>query len=272
MKTNGLIYLLGVRPKPRTYGYEVRVLQLPKDGRVEYAQWLHPGETPKTIAQQAVDELRRFLRPDDLALDIGAHTGDSTLPIALAVGASGCVVALEPNPFVFPVLAANAQLNREKTHILPLMFAATPADGEFVFEYSDPGFCNGGRHEGISKWRHGHTFPLAVQGRNLEAYLRTHHAHALPKLTYIKVDAEGYDYTILTTLHRMIAEYKPFIRVEVYRHTNRRQREQLFRFLLMHHYTVYRVEDEGDYQGQVVEMADLMTWRHFDMFCTPKDK
>ena len=69
-----------------------------------YAQWLHPRETGKRISQESVDELRRFLSPGDVAIDIGAHTGDSTIPIALAVGKTGCVLALEPNKYVFPVL------------------------------------------------------------------------------------------------------------------------------------------------------------------------
>ena len=34
---------------------------------------------------------------------IGAHIGDTTLPIALAAGKKGFVLALEPNPYVFHV-------------------------------------------------------------------------------------------------------------------------------------------------------------------------
>ena len=52
--------------------------------------------------------------PGDAAIDIGAHTGDTALPVALAVGPQGAVFALEPNPFTYKVLIANAGLNREK--------------------------------------------------------------------------------------------------------------------------------------------------------------
>jgi len=265
------MYLLGFRPKPRTHGFEVRSFNLPKDGRVEYAQWLHPNETEKIMTQEAVDELRRFLRPGDVAIDIGAHTGDSTLPMALAVGSTGCVLALEPNKFVFPVLEKNSQLNLDKAHIIPLMFAATPADGEYEFEYSDSGFCNGGRHEEISKWRHAHAFQLLVQGRNLESYLSNQYPRLVPKIKYIKVDAEGYDFTILTTLTRLISECKPYIKAEVYKHTTHTQREQLFQFLTGHRYAIYRVESESHYEAQRVEMAALMQWRHFDIFCIPEE-
>src|SRR5207302_1825532 len=136
-----------------------------------FARWKHPSETPKTIEQASVDAVRGFLREGDVAIDIGAHTGDSTLPIALAVGREGRVLALEPNPYVFRILDVNASLNPEKTAITPLMFAAMPSDGPFDFEYSDTGFCNGGFHEGVSRWTHGHVHRLTVEGRNLARYL-----------------------------------------------------------------------------------------------------
>jgi FkbM family methyltransferase len=269
VKPRGLAYLLGFRPGPRTYGFEVRVFDLPREGRVEYAQWLHPGEGAKTITQASADELRTFLRPGDVAIDIGAHTGDSTIPIALAVGTAGCVLALEPNRFVFPVLAKNAQLNQDKTRIVPLMFAATPEDGEFEFEYSDPGFCNGGRHEGIGRWRHAHAFRLPVAGRNLDSYLRRECPDLLPRIKYIKVDTEGYDLTVLTTLSSLIAERRPHIKAEVYKHSNRTQRESLLRFFKERRYAVHRIASESDYRAGIVETEDLMKWRHFDVFCAP---
>ena len=60
-----------------------------------------------------------------------------TLPIGLAVGPHGRVFALEPNPYVYKVLAINAALNPQKTRITPLMFAAMPADG-VIGERYDP--------------------------------------------------------------------------------------------------------------------------------------
>ena len=115
MKIRDLTRLLGWRPATRLYGTTVQTFQLATDGEVRYAQWEHPAERPKVIRQEAVDEIRRFVRPGDVAIDIGAHTGDSTLPIALAAGPSGCVLALEPNPYVFPVLEQNAGLNPDKS-------------------------------------------------------------------------------------------------------------------------------------------------------------
>ncbi len=69
--------------------------------------------------------------------------------MALAVGRSGCVLALEPNPFVYHVLEKNARANRSAANIIPMMAAATEKEGFMQFAYSDSGFCNGGRHEDI---------------------------------------------------------------------------------------------------------------------------
>jgi FkbM family methyltransferase len=272
MKAKEWFYLLGMRPKPRTHGFEVRSFQLPADGEIQYAQWLHPGEKTKTIRQDAVDELRKFLAPGDVAIDIGAHTGDSTLPMALAVGASGAVLALEPNPYVFPVLEKNSQLNKSKTHIVPLKFAATPADSEMEFEYSDAGFCNGGLHEGISQWKHGHAFKLRVEGRNLAAVLARDYAELVPRVRYIKVDAEGYDATVLSTLTALIAQTRPYLRAEVYKATSAAQRQRMFRMIAELNYKIHRFENDTHYLGSLLDDTKVMNWPHYDIFCVPAER
>lgn len=270
MKLRELAGLLGWRTAPRIYGSEVRHFDLPADGRVEYAQWLHPGETPKTIRQDVVDHLRTFIRAGDVVIDIGAHTGDSTIPLALAAGPEGRVLALEPNPYVFAVLERNARLNPSKTAIVPLNVAATSMTGPVVFEYSDSGFCNGGRHDGISRWRHGHAFPLTVRGEHLQSWLQAKMPGLVDRVRYIKVDAEGYDLTVLESMPALIERVRPFIRAEVYRHTSQLQRERLFEFFASRRYTLRRVIDDANYLGEELTAADVMRWRHFDVFAIPR--
>jgi FkbM family methyltransferase len=184
---------------PREYPYEIATFTLPIDGEVQLARWLHPNETPKVVTQEHVDALRAFLREGDVAIDIGAHTGDTSLPMALAVGRGGAVFALEPNPYVFKVLSATATLNPTKARIVPLMFAAMPNDGEFEFEYSDSGYCNGGFHHAINRWKHGHFSQLRVTGRNLADYLQKEAPAEIPRIRFVKIDTEGYDRTVVPT-------------------------------------------------------------------------
>jgi FkbM family methyltransferase len=269
MKAKELFYMIGLRPKAQTYGFEIKTFDLGTDGKVEYAQWLHPRETPKQITQESVDELRRFLSPGDVAIDIGAHSGDSTIPMALAVGKSGCVLALEPNSYVFPVLAKNAELNPDKTKIIPLPFAATPEDAELIFQYSDSGYCNGGQFDNISRWSHGHAFELRVQGKNLLKFLQASHADLIPKIRYIKVDAEGNDEAVIHSISELLSRHKPFLRIEMYRKLNEEQRQSLYRAVTSLGYELHRILSEENYRGEVIRENELSRWKHFDALCVP---
>ena len=62
MKAKELLYLIGLKPKPKTYGFEEVILNLPKDGPVTFAQWLHPRNPPAVdhFSQAGLDISRRY--------------------------------------------------------------------------------------------------------------------------------------------------------------------------------------------------------------------
>jgi FkbM family methyltransferase len=222
------------------------------------------------MTQDEVDGLRQFIRPGDFAIDVGAHTGDTSVPMALAAGPAGCVLALEPNPYVFKVLEVNAKQNADRTHIVPQCIAATEEDGEFVFHYGDASFCNGGL---ANYWRLNpfrRRYPLAVVGRNLLRLLREDFADWLPKLSYVKVDAEGYDREILESILPVLRESQPVIRTEVFRHLSASQRHVLFDLLAGNGYEVYRYEPGANPQGAPLRREQMTAEKHFDILALPK--
>jgi FkbM family methyltransferase len=251
------------------YGHEVREFQLSHDGRIEFAQWLHPYDRPTIFEQSTVDAVRKFVQPGDFAIDIGAHTGDTTVPMALAAGPTGCVLAIEPNPYVFKVLAENASLNRETSHIVPRCFAATERAGKFVFHYSDASFCNGGFKSQQRSWFYRRKYPLAVEGRNLLDVLRTEFAEWLPKLTYLKVDAEGYDRAILASILPILRERRPVVRAEVFRKLVADERNALYDLLADAGYRLHRYQDGGEPQGDLLARRDMTREKHFDILALP---
>ena len=278
MKLKEIFYGLGLRPSAREYPFELTTFRLAIDGDVEFALWQHPSARRRAavgqgvrLTQPMVDSIRAFVRPGDVAIDIGAHTGDSTVPIALAVGSTGAVFALEPNKFAYKVLLANSALNKTKTNIVPLNFAATPEDGKFEFEYSDPGFCNGGLHQNIGAWRHAHFFKLPVIGKNIPAYLTTHFPDEAKRVRYIKIDTEGLDRAVAASLRTLIETARPYIKTEMYKHTPEGERIGYFRDLRGLGYTMFKVEsEETDYRGILLDETDLMKWSHFDVFAVPE--
>ncbi len=272
MKLKEFFFLLGMQPKPKIYGHVINTFELPEYGTVDYAQWLHPYETKKNLSLDVIHQISRFLSPGDTAIDIGAHSGDSTIEMALAVGNSGCVLALEPNPYVFPILKKNSELNPCKTNIIPLMFAATEEDGQYEFQYSDSGFCNGGLFPGISKWKRGHAFKLKVEGKNLEPFLSNHYPDEVKRLRYIKVDTEGNDLEVLQSISGLIRELKPYIKAEVFKLTTLERRRNLLQFLKDHEYRVHHIESDSNYLGDLVTDENLMKWLHYDIFCVPRPR
>jgi FkbM family methyltransferase len=269
MKLKEILYGLGVKPPRKEYSFEIDSFVLPREGNISYARWRHPKERKKAFSQEAIDALRRFLRPGDTAIDIGAHTGDTALPLALAVGTSGAVFALEPNIYAYKILLANAALNRKQTNIFPLMFAATPQDGEFEFVYSDEGFCNGGLHQAISAWRHCHFFKLSVVGKNLLNFLKAEFPTELARVRYIKIDTEGADRTVVNSLKELLLTNRPFIRTEIYRHLSAEARLGYYRDLRALGYRVHKFNSDQDCTGSELSEQDLMKWEHFDVFAIP---
>ncbi|HET6350295.1 MAG TPA: FkbM family methyltransferase [Candidatus Krumholzibacteria bacterium] len=256
----------------REYGHEVKRFHLEHDGVVEYAQWLHPFEKPKTITQDMVDGWRTFLGDGDLAIDVGAHTGDTTVPMALACGPSGLVVAVEPNRYVFRVLEANAALNRDRAHILPLNVAATESDGEFEFHYWDASFGNGGYLSRLHNQRHGHHYPLRVTGRNLEHELRERMPAMLETLALIKTDAEGYDAAVLRSVRGLIDETLPVLISEMHKKLDHGERLELFEQVARPGYRAFRYTGGPQPVGEPVTRDDLQRWPHFDVVSIPEHR
>jgi len=269
MKIKEYFYMLGIKPKQKRYKYKIKKFNLPSLGLIEYAQWNHPSERDKFITEDNVSYLKTIIQEGDFCIDIGSHSGDTTVPMALAAGKNGLVLALEPNPYVFPVLNKNAFLNIEKTNIVPLMVASTEKYEDISFEYSDSGFCNGGLHKNIDRWKHGHAFNLTVTGVNLSDVLHNKFQDKLPNLSYIKIDAEGFDLYILESLTDIIAEYRPLIKAEIFRHTDQSYRDQIYDFFSQKKYTIYKVQNEENYMGDKLNKSDMSNWEHYDIFCTP---
>lgn len=268
MKIKELLHLVGIwRPKTKTYGSKVTSSIIPGYGEIKFAQWLHPKQGTVQISKSVIDELKKYLDDGDVAIDIGAHTGDSTIPLALACGKNGMAFAFEPNRYVFPVLEENVKLNAHLCNIIPLNFAATEQDGKMEFEYSDEGFCNGGLHKGINVLSHGHVFKLEVDGKNLQSFLNINFKNKIDCIKFIKTDCEGYDFYVIQTLVDIIDKNRPFLKIEVHKNTSKEYRLDLFRMLTDKGYTIYKCISDNNLKGDVVTEKNINDEKHFDIFC-----
>ncbi|RDC61456.1 FkbM family methyltransferase [Adhaeribacter pallidiroseus] len=250
------------------YGFKLKTFHLPDDGEIQYAQWTHPFEGEKQIDQDEVNFIKNYIKPGDFVIDIGAHTGDSTIPLALAAGSTGCVLALEPNKYVFKILEKNAALNSDKTNIIPLNFASTIKNEKLTFYYSDASFCNGGDPGLIKK---NHLYPLEVEGKNLTNYLKSNYADLLPRLSFLKVDAEGFDKEIIKTVKDLLLKHKTTLLSECYVGLSPEDRFEYFELLTTMGYQLYRLD--GLFSNKMTPIDNktkMLTPKHFDFLALMK--
>ena len=268
MWLKNLFELLGFKRKSTNYLYEV--IDYDVEGViVHYAQWKHPRESKKIISTNLVKSYSQYINKGDFCIDIGAHSGDTTLPMAIAAGKSGCVLALEPNPHVYHVLEKNARANKHVGNIETILAAATPEMCFVDFEYSDSGFCNGGRHENISSLVHGHAYTLNVFGINLEHELKNNFASYLQNIKFIKVDAEGYDLYILMSIENILRDYLPVVKAEVFKKVSTEYRLKLLSFFINLGYTVYKIKEEPMTLGDKLTKENIEIEKHYDILCLP---
>lgn len=227
----------------KQYGFRIETFPIPEFGNIEFAQWLHPFETPKKVSLANIQFYKHLTHEGGMIIDIGAHTGDTTVPMALAVGKNGLVLGLEPNPYVYDILTQNARLNPDVTNIVPLCFAATKEDGSFIFNYSDASFCNGGLLTEIENKNHHHNYELRVIGKNLQNYLMANFNQDLPRLNLIKIDAEGFDKEIIKTIPEILRDFKPALMVECYKRLVLQERFELFDLLTQFDYSMFYLEN-----------------------------
>lgn len=269
MKLKNFFQILGFRGKSKHHPYRVYEYDVGENRTALYAQWEHPGESRKVITPELVKAYSEFVSEGDFCIDIGAHSGATSLAAGIAAGPSGCVLSFEPNPFVYHVLEKNARANRHIANIRTMMAAAAPEEGFIDFEYSDSGYCNGGRHENMSVFRHGHAFELEVFAVDVEKELDEDFKDFLPRLSYIKVDAEGYDLYILKSLKNVIEKYRPVIRAEVFKKTSADYRRDLVNYFHGLGYKVYKVIEDPFARGDELTVDNLSLGTHYDVLCLP---
>lgn len=215
MKFKELLYMFGLKPKVKKFGFEVVDINFGENQTCQWALWKNPKCKDTLPRIQDLKVLKLFLKSGDFAIDLGAHIGDTTLSMGLCVGKKGIVLALEPNPFTYSILEANSNLNQDITNIVALNAAAMDYDGSFVFQYNDPSLMNGGFQEGISKLKHASFFKVDVIGINLYQLLMRDYKDQLSNLKFIKTDLEGSDYKVFLNIQDIVKKHMPVIQSEI---------------------------------------------------------
>jgi FkbM family methyltransferase len=156
------------------------------------------------------DELfRRVIEAGMDVADVGANIGYFTLLSAKLVGAQGVVHSFEPTPKVYALLLRNVDVNGfQNVQVHETALADYVGEARF--------FCYPNRSDQNSlRQLTGETSRvLDVRVTTLDALF----ADSSRKLSFIKIDVEGAEFSVLKGARRLLASHRPLVLFEVSHH------------------------------------------------------
>ena len=170
--------------------------------RLQYRRRIHRRTFESTEPGSRI--LAQLITPGDWVIDVGANVGEYTKRLSDLVGASGRVVAVEPVPDTFALLAANVALF-EHRNVTLLNLAAS--DRSTLAGMEVPVFETGLK-DYYDATITGEASDLQVMTLALDS-LRLEH-----RVSVIKIDAEGHDPAVLSGADALLARDHPALIVE----------------------------------------------------------
>jgi FkbM family methyltransferase len=143
----------------------------------------------------------RALRPGDVAIDVGANIGVTSLIMSAFVGDHGRVVAIEPGPRIFELLGKNVEANRARC-VTPLRCAVSASAGQMGFQENSA---------------YGHLIAegaalATVEVRTLDGIVND---LGLDRLDFVKIDTEGFEPQVLAGAGDVLQRLRPMVYLEL---------------------------------------------------------
>lgn len=148
--------------------------------------------------------LPNWVSEGDWVLDIGANVGHYTARLSELVGASGRVLAFEPVPETFELLAANMARCSARNITLVNMAAS---DSMSELSMAIPKFSSGLDNYYMANISSGagdlRILSVSVDSLNIRSPIR-----------FAKIDAEGHELSVLKGMVKILEEHRPVLVVE----------------------------------------------------------
>jgi len=186
---------------------DLRIACLPTGDRVQVDLAL-PFERMIWLQQEEWDDLLFLgaaLQCNETFIDVGANIGTWTLVGANVVGKSGCVLAVEPNPYTARKLGDNVKLNCFQDIVTVVEAAASDVDGTCWL--SCPQQHN--LSSIVTPYAHD---SVEVRTLRLEKVIADHCASRV--IAGVKIDAEGHEAAVLQGCGGKLGAHKPWLIVE----------------------------------------------------------
>lgn len=151
---------------------------------------------------------RAMLRPADGCVDVGAHEGRHLFPMLECIGKSGRALAFEPIPMLATQLKARVRDSEwaDSVEVYAMALSDTTGSTSFMVAEDAPGYS------GILK--RNYDVPTRVTEITVELSTLDIMASGLSRLDYLKIDAEGAEWSILRGAQETIRRHMPVVSFE----------------------------------------------------------
>ena len=158
------------------------------------------------------DWIKGYLQPGRVMIDVGAHIGTMTLRGAKAVGETGKVLAVEPNPDTVAKLQANIAASHARNIIVePVAAGSKPGELElFIGSKINSGTSSLSKENAEEHGAH-NAQSVKVPIQRLDDLVEK---AGLTRIDIIKVDVEGAETQVLTGGMESIKKYHPVLVLE----------------------------------------------------------
>lgn len=183
-------------------------------GQEEFRSVLHLADGSSIHEPVTAAVLERLVEPGDWVLDVGAHIGLLSLPMAQAVGPQGRLIAVEPNPrsaeALRRTLSANGLIDRCDIHLV----AASDADGSATF------------YEGANSMLGSLTPDDSAPQREVGTRMIDTIVPSPRRVSAVKIDAEGAELVVLGGMRRVIADNPDIVVIAEFGPTHLKRNDQ----------------------------------------------
>jgi len=151
----------------------------------------------------------QILKEGDLVIDIGAHSGRHTKPMANLVGEQGKVLAFEPNPGAVRLLRENLSHEIEAGIVSIFPFALSNVSELATFVIANERPEESGLRQRIFNGPTS-TTEIEVQVRTLDSVI----ADRPDGPSFMKIDVEGAEFDAIKGAHQTLLKFRPIIAFE----------------------------------------------------------
>jgi len=194
--------------------------------------------------------LMHFVDEGDLVYDIGAHIGTFSIPLVAAVGATGRVIAVEPDPRHFELLLRNLQSRGFASDESPICAAITDVSGRYKL------------HEVAGNT--GATYLLPEAEGEISTIWRLddlHQRFGRPRrASVVKIDVEGMELAVLRSGEKLLNDDQPVLYLELVSHQLERYGatlDQIEEILRHRGYRFFRNAGERNSRHDRFELVEL---------------